>query len=155
MTVRQFETGATRSPLDGKPQYEGYLNPLVIKRFGEYMLKHQIQANGQTRAADNWQKGIPAASLIDSAWRHFEDWWLHHRGYSELAAEPLEEALCAVIFNASARLKQVVEERLAPPPVKCDTPPLIRVCSLCERPFGSTRLAPNPCCGGPSKLIPT
>lgn len=113
MTVRQFDTGATRSPLADKPQYEGYLSPLVIHRFGQYMLKHQTQADGQRRDADNWQKGIPAGSCIDSAWRHFEDWWLHHRGYPDIATEPLEEALCALIFNASARLKQAVEERLA------------------------------------------
>lgn len=102
--MRTFDTGATRSPLANKPQYEGYLNPLVIKRFGEYMLKHQTQADGQRRDADNWQKGIPPESLMDSAWRHFEDVWLHHRGYPDAAVEPLEEALCAVMFNMMAML---------------------------------------------------
>jgi len=102
--MRTFDTGATRSPLADKPQYEGYLHPLVIKRFGEYMLKHQTQADGQRRAADNWQKGIPPDSLMDSAWRHLLDVWLHHRGHPEEAAEPLEEALCAVMFNMMALL---------------------------------------------------
>jgi hypothetical protein len=102
--MRTFDTGATRSPLADKPQYEGYLNPLVIKRFGEYMLKHQTQADGQRRDADNWQKGIPPESLIDSVWRHLLDVWLHHRGHSDEATEPLEEALCAVLFNTMALL---------------------------------------------------
>lgn len=111
--VRVFSSGATRSPLGNKPQYEGYLNPLVIKRFGEYMLKHQIQANGERRAADNWQQGggIPKESLMDSGWRHFQDVWLHHRGYEKEAAEPLEEALCGLLFNTMAYLKHVLEER--------------------------------------------
>lgn len=101
---RVFDTGATRSPLADKPQYEGYLNPLVIKRFGEYMLKHQTQADGRRRDADNWQKGIPPASLMDSKMRHDMDVWLHHRGYPAAATEPMEEALCAVLFNTMALL---------------------------------------------------
>lgn len=102
--VRTFDTGATRSPLADKPQYEGYLNPLVLKRFGEYMLKHQIQADGQRRDADNWQKGIPSESLMDSKWRHDLDVWLHHRGYHDAATEPMQEALCASLFNTMALL---------------------------------------------------
>lgn len=110
-TIRTFETGATRSPLGDKLQYEGYLNPLVIKRFGEYMKKHQTQSDGQQRAADNWQLGIPPDSLIDSAWRHFMDWWLHHRGYHDEAAEDLQESLCALIFGAMAYLKADMEKQ--------------------------------------------
>lgn len=110
-TIRTFDTGATRSPLGNKLQYEGYLNPLVIKRFAEYMKKHQTQADGQERAADNWQKGIPAESLIDSGWRHFEDIWLHHRGYTNEMEEDIEEALCAVMFFAMADLLRVIKER--------------------------------------------
>ena len=102
--MRTFDTGATRSPLGDKPQYEGYLNPIVIKRFGEYMLKHQIQADGQRREPDNWQKGIPPKSLMDSKMRHDMDVWLHHRGYSYAATEPMEEALCGVLFNTMALL---------------------------------------------------
>jgi hypothetical protein len=148
--MRQFDTGATRSPLDDKPQYEGYLSPLVVKRFGEYMLKHQTQADGQRRDADNWQLGIDADSLIDSAWRHFEDWWLIHRGYADVATEPLEEALCALIFNASARLKQAVEERLVAKvahapivyPMSDELPPAER-CGMCNKALGTNRDCPN------------
>jgi hypothetical protein len=107
--IRTFKTGATRSPIGDKLQYEGYLNPLVLKRYAKYMKKHQTQSDGEQRASDNWQKSIPKESLMDSAYRHFEDWHLHHRGYKAEAVEPLEEALCALIFNAMAYLKQVVE----------------------------------------------
>jgi len=107
--VRLFDSGATRSPLGDKLQYEGYLNPLVLQRYAEYMKKHQRQSDGNLRAADNWQKGIPQDSLMDSGTRHFMDWWLHHRGYPDRAMEPLEEALCALIFNAMAYLKHVLE----------------------------------------------
>ena len=109
--VRTFSTGATRSPLGGKLQYEGYLSPLVLKRFAQYMKKHQTQSDGAQRASDNWQKGIPVESLMDSKVRHDMDVWLHHRGYSSSASEPMEEALCAVLFNTMAILKQELERR--------------------------------------------
>lgn len=109
--VRVFESGATRSPLGNKLQYEGYLNPLVLKRFAEYMKKHQTQSNGEQRAADNWQKNIPLESLYDSKVRHDMDVWLYARGYEEEMEEDIEEALCAVMFNTMAILKQVIEKR--------------------------------------------
>jgi hypothetical protein len=107
---RVFDTGATRSPLGTKPEYAGFISPLVIKRFGEYMHKHRTQADGKVRSADNWQKNIDMDSLNDSKIRHDMDIWLHSRGYSEEAAEPLEEALCACMFNTMAILKQVLEQ---------------------------------------------
>lgn len=107
--VRTFESGATRSPLGDKLQYEGYLNPLVLKRFAEYMKKHQIQSNGEVRSADNWQKNIPKESLMDSGYRHFQDWHLHHRGYGAQATEDLEESLCALLFNTMAYLKATLD----------------------------------------------
>lgn len=108
--LRRFATGATRSPLGNKPQYEGYLNPLVLKRFAEYMKKHQTQSDGQQREADNWQKGIPLDSLHDSKVRHDLDVWLHHRGYESEATENLQESLCACLFNTMAILLQVLQK---------------------------------------------
>jgi hypothetical protein len=93
-----------------KLQYEGYLSPLVLRRFAQYMHKHQMQADGNLRDADNWQKGIDKDSLADSGTRHHMDWWLHHRGYGDLAEEPLQEALCALMFNAMAYLKHLLDE---------------------------------------------
>ena len=105
--VRIFQSGATRSPLGDKLQYEGYLNPLVLKRFAEYMKRHQTQSNGEQREADNWQQGIPLDSLMDSMMRHYMDVWLYHRGYVKEMSETIEESLCALIFNAMAYLKGV------------------------------------------------
>ena len=106
--VRQFETGATRD-LDGsKPDYEGFLAPQVLARFGSYMHRHRKTAAG-LRASDNWQKGIPKASLIQSAFRHFMDWWSEHRGLA--SREGVEDALCGVLFNASAYLLALLKER--------------------------------------------
>lgn len=110
-TVRLFDTGATRSPLGDKLQYEGYLNPLVLKRYAEYMQKHQTQSDGTRRSADNWQKNIDIESLCDSKVRHDMDSWLYFRGYSSEASEEIEDTLCACIFNTMAILKQVLEKR--------------------------------------------
>lgn len=102
--MRNFDTGATRDTAEGKPQYEGYLSPVVLHRFGQYMLEHQTQADGQTRDADNWQKGIPVDAYVDSLMRHVMDVWLHHRGRPDLATEDYEESLCAVLFNVQGLL---------------------------------------------------
>ena len=109
--MRQFETGATRDTEEGKLDYEGFLSPIVIKRYGEYMHRHRKQADGELRASDNWQKGIPKDAYIKSAWRHFMDWWLHHRGFGKWAREKLEDALCAIIFNASGYLHEFLKEK--------------------------------------------
>ena len=47
--MRQFETGATRNNDTSNLDYEGFLSPLVIKRFGEYMHKHRLQADEKIR----------------------------------------------------------------------------------------------------------
>jgi len=107
--IRKFETGATRDSLGAKLQYEGYFNPLVLKRFAEYMKKHQTQSDGSQRTSWNWQLNIPMEDLLDSKIRHDFDVWLHLDGYSEEATETLEESLCASIFNTMGILKQVLE----------------------------------------------
>lgn len=108
--MRKFETGATRNDSDGKPDFEGFLSPLVIDRFGEYMGKHRRQADGSLRDSDNWQRGIPLASYMKSGWRHFLAWWRSHRGYS--ANEDIEDALCALIFNAQGYLHETIKKRM-------------------------------------------
>lgn len=107
--MREFDTGATRDSDEGKIDYEGFLSPLVLCRFGGYMHKHTTQADGQKRAADNWQKGIPKTAYMKSAWRHFMDWWWAHRRDDANAAE---EAICALLFNAQGYLHQVLSEKL-------------------------------------------
>lgn len=109
--IRKFETGATRDTSVGKPDYEAFMCPLVVRRYGEYMTKHQKQSDGTLREGDNWQKGIPRNAYMKSAWRHFHDWWLEHRGYA--SRDGLEEALCALLFNVSGYLHEILKVKEA------------------------------------------
>ncbi len=115
--MRNFGTeGPTRSDLGDKMQIEGYLSPLTIRRYGEYMRKHQRQENGELRECDNWQKGdgIPQASYMDSLFRHFLDIWGIHRGYwtESEDGEDSEDLLCALLFNVMGLLHEKVKARL-------------------------------------------
>jgi hypothetical protein len=105
--MRKFKTGATRDEDTTKPDYEGFLSPIVIKRFGEYMNKHRIQADGAVRDSDNWQRGIPKDAYIKSLLRHIMDLWLEHRGYK--SREGVEDALCAIMFNSMGYLHEVLK----------------------------------------------
>lgn len=107
--MRSFDTGATRDTDAGKPDYEGFLSPLVIERYGEYMNQHRTQSDGALRDSDNWQKGIPMDAYMKSGWRHFFDWWKIHR--STTTAELLEEALCALMFNVMGYLHEHLSEK--------------------------------------------
>lgn len=108
--MRTFETGATRDVDADKYDYEGFLSPLVLRRYAAYMHQHRQQADGQLRASDNWQKGIPKNAYMQSGWRHFFDWWAEHRGL--MSREGVEDALCALLFNAMGYLHEHLKERL-------------------------------------------
>lgn len=108
--VREFETGATRDTEEGKLDFEGFLSPLVLVRYAEYMNEHRTQSDGQLRSADNWQKGMPKDAYMKSLLRHVMDVWLFHRDLGPHAvAEDLDTALCAVIFNAMGYLFNELE----------------------------------------------
>lgn len=110
--VRVFETGANRDSEDGKLDYEGFLSPLVLKRFAEYMHKNRYMRDGSLRDSDNWQKGIPFDVYMKSLFRHFmEVWTLHRKGGTR--AE-LEEALCGVLFNTMGYLHELEQRRQEP-----------------------------------------
>ena len=106
--IRRFSTGATRDTDEGKPRYAGFLSPLVLQAFGDYMHRHRQQQDGTLREADNWKKGMPNREYLESAFRHLHDWWLIDEGHAEEAREDLKEALCAVIFNAQGRLHNLM-----------------------------------------------
>jgi hypothetical protein len=95
--MRIYKTGATRDTDEGKIDYEGFLSPIVLERFGEYMLKHQFQADGKKRDSDNWQKGIEQNDYMKSAFRHFMAWWKEHRGIK--TPDGIEDNMCALMFN--------------------------------------------------------
>ena len=107
--MRTFDTGATRDSDDDKLDFEGFLSPLVIRRYAEYLQKHRIQVDGNKRDSDNWQKGIPLSTYMKSMWRHFVDLWTFHRTKETFVTCDMEEALCAVIFNASGYLHELLK----------------------------------------------
>ena len=106
--MRTFETGATRDTEEGKPDYEGFLSPLALERFGTYMMTHQVQADGSLRASDNWQKGMPIDSFMKSMLRHVMDLWLLHRGYGKGTGATQQELLCAILFNTQGMLHEIL-----------------------------------------------
>lgn len=108
--VRTFDTGATRDTDNGKLDYEGFLSPLALRRFAEYMNKNRIMLDGSIRASDNWQKGIPDEAYMKSMFRHFIDVWLNHRKHP--AGEEIEEALCGLLFNVQGMLHERIKSKL-------------------------------------------
>ena len=108
-TNRTFNTGANRNPDTGKLDFEGFLAPLVLERYAQYMDKHRHLADGTLRASDNWQKGIPVDVYVKSKWRHDFDVWKWHRGLP--TTEPIEDALCAVLFNTMGLLLEVMKAK--------------------------------------------
>jgi hypothetical protein len=100
--VRKFETGATRDTSANKLEPFGFISPLVMHRFSEYMHKHRFQSDGTIRSADNWQKGIPIRVYLESITRHFFDFWLVTTGFKPRfdpnVTDPVEIA-CALLFN--------------------------------------------------------
>ena len=137
--MRTFTSGATRDDSADKPDYEGYLSPVVLQRFGAYMQQHSIQADGVQRASDNWQRGIPKEEYLKSAWRHFLAWWLAHRGGT--SRESVEDALCALLFNVQGYLHALLTEM----------PPATLAGALQH--IYSVAVNPNPVLGQPSIWI--
>ncbi len=105
--MRAFTTGATRNTDDHQFDYDGFLSPLVLERYAEYMHSHRKQADGTMRASDNWQKGIPISQYMKSMWRHFFDVWKALRGGDIKVS--LQDALCALLFNVMGMLHEVIK----------------------------------------------
>ena len=105
--MRKCVTGATRDTDVGKLDYEAFLSPLALQRYGKYLHKHRLQEDGTLRAGDNWQKGIPQAEYMKSLWRHLMAVWSEHRGWG--SEEGLEDALCGVLFNAQGMLHETLK----------------------------------------------
>lgn len=114
--MREFKINGkdagTRDDDTNKLDYEGFLSPLVLERFAEYMNKHRVQADGKIRDSDNWQKLFGDKHLdvcMKSGFRHFMDWWLFHRGYK--GRDDIESSICGLIFNANAYLYKLLKDK--------------------------------------------
>lgn len=111
--MRQFDSGATRDSDEGKFCYEGFLSPLVLSKFAEYMHGHRVQSNGELRAPDNWQKHFGERHFsvcMDSLLRHVMDMWLEHRGHK--SREGIENAIMGVMFNVMAYADKYYKDKM-------------------------------------------
>lgn len=115
---RLFDSGAYRDGEEGKLDYEGFFSPAVLERRAQYMDAHRVQSNGELRGSDNWQLGIPTDQYMKSAFRHFMDWWSMHRDLFEPGdgtiterLEEMEEAICALMFNAEGYLFELLRKK--------------------------------------------
>lgn len=124
--MRKFESGATRDNDETKLDFEGFLSPQVLRRYAEYMNENRTQADGNVRASDNWQKGIPRDAYMKSMWRHFFEVWEFHRyemgqqangRTAEFLRDDIgttmkgKEALCALLFNVMGYLFELEQGR--------------------------------------------
>ena len=112
MSKREFETGATRDGDKDKFDYEGFLSPLVLRAYAEYLHKHRVMKDGTTRASDNWQQEFGKEHYdvcMKSLLRHVIDLWLFHDGYK--GRDTIQDALSAIIFNASAYLYKLEKDK--------------------------------------------
>lgn len=106
--TRYCNTGATRDVDNDKYDYEGFLSPIVLHRYAQYMHKHRLQSDGELRDSDNQAKGIPLDQYMKSARRHFMDWWSAHRN-TPITEADIEEALCALMFNCMGYLYETLK----------------------------------------------
>lgn len=112
-TLRTFESGATRDTSEGKPEPWGFTSALVEKAFGEYMMKHQIQSDGQKRPSNNWTKGIPILEYTNSLSRHIQDLRLIWEGFdTEARTSDLIETLMAIRFNVDGIAYETLKENI-------------------------------------------
>jgi hypothetical protein len=113
--MQKFDTGAIRNTDTNKYDFEGFLSPIVLERFGEYMHKHRHMKDGSMRDSDNWQKGIPRTKYIKSLVRHTFDLWRAWRGYPVIDKDSGErvgvvEIACAVLFNVMGFIHESLKD---------------------------------------------
>ena len=125
--MKNFDSGATRSSDDGKPDYRGFISPQAQAMFGRYMLAHQIQADGQRRSSDNWKKGMPLNRYMSSYMRHVRELhalWdaaLDRDAGIEFESAPwklFEEELGGCFFNLQGIMHELEKRREAGGPLK-------------------------------------
>ena len=109
--MRTFSSGATRDSDDGKLDFEGFFSPLALRAFAEYMHANRVQTDGNVRASDNWQKGIPLDAYMKSMWRHFFAVWSTYRDEIDTGSTKNEQVqnLCALLFNVQGMLHEILK----------------------------------------------
>lgn len=105
--TRIFETGATRDVDADKLDFEGAISPVALEAFVAYMHHCRKMPDKSLRPPDNWQRGMPLNSYIQSALRHVLDWWKSHRAIS--SREGVVFALCGVWFNVQGYLHEYLK----------------------------------------------
>lgn len=104
--IRTFDTGATRDTEQGKLDYEGFLSPLVLRCYAEFMHRHRVQSDGGRRDSDNWTRGIPKSAYMKSLIRHAIEQWVTWRKHGIVD----REIVCAIMFNAMGLLFEDLRE---------------------------------------------
>ena len=110
--IRFFPSGATRDADRDKLDYEGFLSPLVLERYAQYLHKYRVQSDGQLRDSDNWQKMFGEKHFdvcMKSLLRHVIDVWKQHRGYK--GAQSIEDSICGALFNLQAYLFKILKDK--------------------------------------------
>jgi len=110
--IRTFGGGATRDTVQGKLSYVKALSPIVLRRYVQYLDQHRTLPDGSRREFDNWKKGIPVETYLDSLIRHAIAYWLIQQGYEEFDNHGkviAEDTLCAIIFNAMGCLHEIIK----------------------------------------------
>lgn len=111
--MRNFDSGATRNNVEGRLNYVKALSPIVLERYVQYLNAHREQADGTMRDFDNWKKGIPIDVYLEGLGRHFIAVWQLAQGFpaeDNKGPVTLEDTLCAIIFNASGWLHEIIKE---------------------------------------------
>jgi len=103
---QKFDTGATRDMSDDKIDYEGFISPLVVEAFGEYMHRARHTDAG-LRDSDNWQKGIPISVYMKSMLRHMMSVWLAHRKGTQCSMDDL----MGLKFNVDGMILEEIKLR--------------------------------------------
>jgi len=107
--LRTFATGATRDTSQQKLDPFGFISPVALHRFSEYMHRHRVQSDGNLRDSDNWKKGMPREEYVRSLIRHVMDFWLVTSGevprYDTKVSDP-DEIACSILFNIQGYLHE-------------------------------------------------
>lgn len=118
MATRTFNTGATRDGDSNKLDVEGFISPLVLRAFSEYMHRCRLKniPDGEViRASDNWQLGIEIDQYAKSLIRHNLEFWLLHDGFEARDEKgnilSMEDVLCAMLFNVQGYLFELLRAK--------------------------------------------